>query len=470
MTYAHLRLGRPPFATRNLMELMRCHQSRTPDLGDLSAAEKEVLLRALAKDPHARYPNCKEFSQAIEDVLGAARRAAAASSRQVPEVAPEAQPRSASHHDYETLRPPPTGSPVAVVTRPVAPAPKTQPEIPGPPPEGRRRFAVVAALVVLAALAVGYVARQWFGESSPSQQLATLPRGCTPAEGATVVSDRFKLQYYSRVDYRLPDGTRIPFVLVRAAGEMDPPTFYIMQDKVSNGLFGKFVQATRQATDFGLIGCLGAPMNAPWQGASLLLSRHAAPSQWQLGATVDREVDGEVREQDVGSTDPNLPVFRMTVVEAHRFARWLGGLLPSLKEWDKAAGRYEAPRREGPFQGTWEEIKTNKADRDRIAVDRKTLGPVPLDRDTLDVSPFGCCHMSGNGKEWTNTLYEPADRAVSEFADTGFPPSRVVLRGWTYKWPGPLLFRKLDKDAGATGAREPEDPSPEIGFRVVLHP
>src|SRR5207302_6181679 len=102
----------------------------------------------------------------------------------------------------------------------------------------------------------------------------------------------------------------------------------------------------------------------------------------------------------LGAASPHLPVFRVTAVEAHRFARWLGGLLPSAKEWDKAAGRFERPARQGPFKGDWEKIKANETDLGRIGVARKKSGPLPLDSDTLDVSPFGCRHMSGNGKEW----------------------------------------------------------------------
>jgi serine/threonine protein kinase len=569
MTYAHLRLGRPPFATRNIMELMRCHQQRTPDLGDLADAEKEVILRALAKDPHVRYPSCLEFSQAIEVALGPARRAAAEPTTQALEVEPEpvAEPRSASHHDYQTLRPPLTEPSLPVATRKVAPAAATQPEQPKPLPG--ERFHLAAVLVVLVLLAAaGYAAWHWLwnqpssppgfetpaavrvraGEAVmiplsltrvntsgpirivcknlppdlelqphelilPGQAkgvqarlaaaegaeprtvtlafeapgaaatltvtvlpLATLPRGCTKGKDATVVTDRNKLKYYSRIDYRLPDGTAIPFLGICARKADDPPTFYIMPDKVSNGLFCKFASPTLCKDALALLGCLAAPGSGPLDGFGLIMApRFAEPWQWQLGA--DYLVEGQVKPQDIGAANPNLPVFRVTAVEAHRFARWLGGDLPSLKEWDKAAGLYEKPRRQGPFQGNWDEIKATKADLDRIGVNRRMLGPMPLDKDTLDVSPFGCRHMSGNGKEWTNSLLNPANATVSQYADKGFPPgSLVLLRGWTYKASGPLLFAKLDNDAGVTGARPPDGPaldegaSPEIGFRVVLYP
>ena len=49
-----------------------------------------------------------------------------------------------------------------------------------------------------------------------------------------------------------------------------------------------------------------------------------------------------------GPEKGRLPVFRVTVTEAHCFAEWLGGRLPKVRQWRKAAGEGEDTR-PGPF-------------------------------------------------------------------------------------------------------------------------
>src|SRR5262249_23714330 len=160
------------------------------------------------------------------------------------------------------------------------------------------------------ALAVGYLVRQWLWESSPTPPLATLPRGCIQAEGATVITDRFKLQYYSRIDYRLADGTRIPVRVVPPVGGEGPPTFYIMQDRVCKELVGRFVRPATCKDAAALLGGLAAPANTPLDRAALLMARFAEASQWHLGAAVDRLEEGVVLPQPLGAENPRLPVFR----------------------------------------------------------------------------------------------------------------------------------------------------------------
>jgi hypothetical protein len=70
LTYAELRLGRRVLRGKTLMELMREHRDRSPDLAPLPDAEQRVLLRALSKDPAQRYPSCSAFAQAAGQVRG----------------------------------------------------------------------------------------------------------------------------------------------------------------------------------------------------------------------------------------------------------------------------------------------------------------------------------------------------------------------------------------------------------------
>lgn len=76
--YVEMRLGRPVYPAVSLYEIRQCHLRGTPDLGPLEGEERKVLLRALARDPHHRYPNCMAFVHAL---LQAVRPAPAITSR-----------------------------------------------------------------------------------------------------------------------------------------------------------------------------------------------------------------------------------------------------------------------------------------------------------------------------------------------------------------------------------------------------
>jgi formylglycine-generating enzyme required for sulfatase activity len=143
----------------------------------------------------------------------------------------------------------------------------------------------------------------------------------------------------------------------------------------------------------------------------------------------------------------NLPVLHVTAVQAHHFAHYLGGRLPTRNEWDRAAGLKgkpagaNEPRRQGPFRGVWEDGE--KAKRPLIAVGRREEGPMPLGAMTEDVSPFGCRHMSANGLEWTNDLEE--GETVAECMNKGHWPESpfVYLRGRHYGETRLLIFEEM---------------------------
>jgi serine/threonine protein kinase len=64
-TYVELLVGHSLFPTRDLMPLMLAHQEQQPNLSELPEDERQVLVRALAKEPERRYPNCLAF---VEDL------------------------------------------------------------------------------------------------------------------------------------------------------------------------------------------------------------------------------------------------------------------------------------------------------------------------------------------------------------------------------------------------------------------
>ena len=244
----------------------------------------------------------------------------------------------------------------------------------------------------------------------------------------------------------LADGTRVPFLFVPRKQTADPPTFYIMEDKVWNGLFALFAAAE--------------PSSIKKDG-------------WELGGQVEQ--DGI--KKDLKNTNGRLPVFRVTVEEAQRFARWFArdnGKLPSTREWDKAGGRFEANPGLGPCQRLLLRqgaVPANGADKvrldeetlklARIGIRRSTAGPMSLDEQTLDVSPFGCRHMSGNGLEWTRTL----EKGARDLPPNPAPDDPVVLRGRDYKENLPFLWKELE---GPPEAAEYGKAAPDTGFRIVI--
>jgi formylglycine-generating enzyme required for sulfatase activity len=65
VTYAYLRLGRPPYHCANAAQAMFAHLMGEPDLSPLDDAEKQALLRGLAKEPLKRYETCADFVEAL---------------------------------------------------------------------------------------------------------------------------------------------------------------------------------------------------------------------------------------------------------------------------------------------------------------------------------------------------------------------------------------------------------------------
>ena len=300
--------------------------------------------------------------------------------------------------------------------------------------------------------------------------LPTLPPSCRREPGSDVVRATGG-KYYRTVERSLPDGSAVAFSLVPQRRPDDPPTFYMMRDKVSNGLFRKFVRAERRpwlTTHAALaLANLGSTGAAPWLPAA---STWATVPEWERGG--EREFARD-RFEDLGARDDNLPVLRVTAVEAYEFARWMGAALPDLREWDRAAGFDEEPRRQGPFAakaGDWEKLTPGEKATFGVKLGELCRGPLPLDAPTVDVSPFGCKHMSGNGREWTNRVLvldlNRPDRTLPQRLAEGFQDTDAVqLRGRSYRFDHPRLFYEQNDES-----QPPLQPEPDIGFRVILRP
>jgi serine/threonine protein kinase len=343
----------------------------------------------------------------------------------------------------------------AELERAVAPPPP----LPPPPPSWWLKVARLAAFGALLML-IGYflLPRPQPPDVNPT---ATLPPGCQedPPGSNDLTQDYSKAYYHKQITKSVGDGELIVFVLVAQKHPQDVPSFYIMRDKVSNKLYKAFVTAMAKE---------GVKVRSDWEKGGI-----------KAGGA----------DPDVGNGD-DLPVLRVSAVDAHRFALWLGGLLPRDREWDRASGNKkefndteelkEVEHLLGPFGD-----KKGKG----IAVNRLMRGPMPLTEDTDDVSHFGCRHMSGNGLEWTDSLVMLAGRAeISKQLKANFTPqdvkewvakdpSRSVwLRGWRYTEENALHFADMeqpnDPKAAPIWNEDKGEPrvDPEIGFRVVIHP
>src|SRR5262249_16337791 len=72
-SYVQMRRNRALFTNENLYEIMLAHFQQAPDLSDLPAAERQVLLKALAKEPAQRFPTCLEFVRALQKAVDGAK-------------------------------------------------------------------------------------------------------------------------------------------------------------------------------------------------------------------------------------------------------------------------------------------------------------------------------------------------------------------------------------------------------------
>jgi hypothetical protein len=63
--YAELRTGLPPFRGPDVLTVMSGHLEASPQLEGCSDAERQVLMRSLAKAAHRRYPTCRDLAEQL---------------------------------------------------------------------------------------------------------------------------------------------------------------------------------------------------------------------------------------------------------------------------------------------------------------------------------------------------------------------------------------------------------------------
>jgi serine/threonine protein kinase len=469
VTYLELRLNRPVFKNCALHSLMFEIRAGRFDLSLLERAERRVLRRALRQNPRQRYPSCKAFVEALEAVF------------RPPPPPPPLRRRwlltavmvlaclvagVLFASILRTIRGPAANTTVEVLLEkpPEELRVHTGSEIPVSIGVVRQHFDGPIRLVADVPLrhVIVRAAEGREGDNSLTVSVRVdhgadpgkcrihlrtaegIPRAETfldltilylPANFEPVAAeterDSNSVEYYKRIRRRLGEREEVQFVLVplggmseeRRAGAVDPKTFYISRDKITRGQFGIFQESKRIVPE----------------------------SRWKSHA----------------HDDVQMPVRDVTVEEAHAFAEWLGGRLPTLVQSDKAAGRYHPSRGEGPYKGSWKGERTL-----RVAVDRRQ--PLPVGESADDESLYGCRDMAGNGLEWTRNVRTPGGERLVPFPGARGPlQAAVYLRGKRFTQKRPLTFEDLEEDLKVDpnlGAWPYDLPDPAISFRVVLEP
>jgi len=100
---------------------------------------------------------------------------------------------------------------------------------------------------------------------------------------------------------------------------------------------------------------------------------------------------------------PELPVVRVTWMDAQNFCHWRGARLPTEMEWEKAA--------RGPKGNVYPWGDAFDPARANVGQDG---GVAPAGRFTASASPYGALDMAGNVWEWTSSWYGPYPGATGE--------------------------------------------------------
>lgn len=435
-TYAECRLGRRIYQCEGLAAVMHAHIHDTPDLGPLPADEKKVLLRALAKKPDDRYPTCSAF--AIDLIRAVAKTLPPGSFKGMIPAEPNTATRRALARQ-------------------------------------KRIQTAITVFGLLGLLVMGSVIAILLAQSGPRLPDPAAAGPFRAAPGTPVVSIHGK-PYYKQIDCLVGGDPEkaVRFNLVPTTEKGKSP-FYLMENKISNDTYGSFATANPSAVN-GSRWRLGArsqdSLTAALYPTVALVGGFPAtfnlPAARVLGDGRANAVffqNDWPQPDDLGAGEKTWPVLRVDVQEAHRCAEWLGGVLPSADEWDKAAGRFEPDRGPGPYQSS-----PGPGD---IAVGLEA--PRPIGTAAKDISSVsGCRDMAGNGLEWTRSLR--SDGNASEYLGhlaAVDPLAKVAIRGRSYKSPDPLTYDEMEKrpiDLEFFETTRTQGYDPVTGFRVAILP
>jgi len=151
--------------------------------------------------------------------------------------------------------------------------------------------------------------------------------------------------------------------------------------------------------------------------------------------------------------DETKPVVQITITEALEYARRTGKDLPTVYEWEKAAGWNNSLKKK--YKYPWgDEYKTGYAL--NIENANYQLSPVHTPK-TSDISPFGAHFMAGNVAEWTKS--KTSDIDLTSAADAKHKNDYICKGGSIFDGPEncAIDYNYFTNGAAQTG----------IGFRCV---
>lgn len=464
VAYAELRMGNTPFSASSLVEAMQEHLYGKPNLRGIAEPEQAVLRKALSKNTQERFASCSEMVRRLTEAA-------------TPLVVPQTlSPKGSENLSFwKWIVVPSVVAGIAVTSSLFwftnVPGIRSEPAIELPdvvvvpfgeqstfeistidssdtiddvtsantPPgisihfdAAKRTLDVIADLNTKIGLSnIELTATTRRNKISKTVRVDVrassrlkLPEGTQPSKlNARRVEAEERILYES-IEYKVRNCSEpMEFLLIPRQAIQDPPTFYMMKSEVTNRLFAEFAAANPD--------------------------KISTNSLWRDGAIADESplgVDGEFMD---------CPVVGVNVEEANAFALWVGGLLPSAEEWDKAAGANYSPRQEGPYKSMGTDI----------CIDRVSQGPRRSATSLDDISLFGVCDLAGNATELTRSFLGINSPLVIPLIEK-LGNERVILRGHSYHDPAPWKF--VDAEDGNPPSLEYDKSKPSIGFRVVI--
>lgn len=431
--YAELRQGKRPVEGEDFTSVMSRVLESDPDLSGIPAEEVKVLKKAMSKRPEDRFTSCSEFMAAMARATGTPVRTRTSYERDMERGSDAGDDRTYKEPSSESLNldgggrkkkfvmalglllmlagisfgvwhfvikekkgdkpKPPDGSNV-VENPPIELPPKKDPV----ESTWLNPYVVPAVQYIFDALAKAM---------SPY-----VPPGFERAPDAKVAK-LGKRRVYDKIVHKF-DGGQALFILLHPTDKKEKP-FYIMENKVWNAFF-----------------------------------RTKVPELVQK-KVIDAQGDEAWRTEDA-----NWPTRELNVETAHEFAKLFGGLLPTPKQLDIAAGFYERMGRPGPTVSG------------RAAVNLKK--PRPVNDEPGDIGPNGIRDLAGNGWEFTREARRDGKPVQVPIEKPDPLKDKIVLRGQDYEAREPLTYERLDTQAKLDDPKVENysDGSIQICFRVVI--